>query len=178
MIAMPAIRHHAATLSTLVVCSVLVGASAVVIPVLTVAPLAALPTAVGLPTLIPPLNLWPWGDSTWLYWFIDLVGVAVMLVVALAHLEHSRKRRPERGRGRFFGAALWASVLGVVAGNTVRFVFVSLAIQMGPLVFLGLLLVNALVSAGFGLMVGVVAGFVATAVPRPAAKKVAVDSGA
>lgn len=157
---MQTLKRHLVPVGTLLVISVLTGLGAVTIPLLTVRPELALPSALSLPLMIPPLAFSPLGLTSSAYWLADLVGVAVMVLVVWAQTAASTRKHPLRGRARAFFSGVWATVLGVVAGNTLRFVFVAVVTQTGPLSFLGLFAVNLVFSAITGLAVGLVVGVV------------------
>lgn len=151
---------------SLVIASILAGVWVVTGTAITWFPALAVPAAVGLPDLIPALRMTPLGGTTWLFWVVDIVTALVMVAVAVLHTRAAHARHPSASRGRVFGRALLATVWGVLAGNILRGVFLSVVTHAGFGMFLGLLGANVLVSAVTGAVLGVVIGAVAAAVAR------------
>lgn len=152
---------------SLIVASILVGVWVVTGAAITWFPALAVPAAAGLPDLIPALRIAPLGGTTWLFWVVDIVTALVMAAVAVLHTRATHARHPSASRGRVFGRALLATVWGVLAGNVLRGVFLSVVTHTGLGMFLGLLGANILVSALTGALLGIVIGAVAAAVVRP-----------
>ena len=140
-------KEHLWVLSTLLVVCVLSGLSFLTLPVLTTNPALVLPEALGLPSLIPPLRLSPLGESTWAYWAIDVIGVAMLLLATGAQLAAN-------------GATCWAVVTGLVAANVVRMVLQSFLTDSPVVSFAGSVFATALLSAVTGLLLGLVVGLV------------------
>lgn len=148
-------------LIALTLLSVVAGFRVVIEPLTTIVPVLALPSAAGLPFAIPTLRLWPLGDTTWLFWIVETVAAIVMIVVAAMRISNSRGRHPNGGRGRAFVGAMWATAVGVIVANTVRVVFLSFVTQSSLGAYVGYLLTDVVVSAVFGMIVGLLVGAVA-----------------
>ncbi len=151
-------KEHLWVLSTLLVVCVLSGLSFLTLPVLTSSPGLVLPEALGLPSLIPPLRLSPLGESTWAFWAIDVIGVAMLLLATGAQLAANGK--PARSRLRAYGATCCAVVTGLVAANVVRMVLQTFLTDSSLGSFAGSVLSTALLSAATGLLLGLVVGLV------------------
>ncbi len=157
----PSRAGHRAALTILLglaAASVLAGIRPITGTATTWFPALAVPSALGLPSLLPPLRLTPLGETTWAFWAADVAGVVVMLLVAVLQLRHVARTRPAPGPGRAFGRGVWTCVLAVVAGNVVRSVFLSVAVHAGLGTYVGSLAGGVLVSALAGVMLGVVVG--------------------
>lgn len=138
--------------ATLVLASILFGAWSITGRVLTSNPELLIPSAIGLPFGVPPLRLFPLGDTTWTFWFVDVVAALAMTAVVWARLAGSR-RRP-------FLAGLVATMLGVATGNLVRIVYLSFETHQGLGTYTLALLLGLVVSALWGAVVGVFVGLV------------------
>ncbi|MFF2277022.1 hypothetical protein [Agromyces sp. NPDC058126] len=136
-------------------------------------PALIVPEAAGLPSLIPPLRLWPLGGTTWAFWLSDTVGALVMLAIAAVQLRAATTKRPDPGPGRAFGTAVGATTLAIIGGNLVRSVFLSFAVNADLGTYLGQVVagvaVSALTGALLGCLVGAVAAVVAAVRRSPAA---------
>lgn len=136
--------------ATLVLVSILFGAWTITGRVLTFNPELLIPSAIGLPFGIPPLRLFPLGDTTWTFWTVDTLAALAMIAVVWARLRRE-VRRP-------FLAGLLATVLGVAAGNLVRIVFLSFETHQGIGTYVIALLLGLLISALWGAVVGLLVG--------------------
>lgn len=136
--------------ATLVLTSILFGAWSITGRILTFNPELLIPSAIGLPFGIPPLRLFPLGDTTWTFWVVDVVAALVMVAVAWTQLAGSR-RRP-------FLAGLLAAVLGVAVGNLIRIVFLSFETHQGPGTYALAVLLGTVVSVLWGAVVGLFVG--------------------
>ncbi|MFF2388422.1 hypothetical protein [Agromyces sp. NPDC058104] len=136
------------------------------------APALIVPEAAGLPSLIPPLRLWPLGETTWAFWLSDTIGALVMLAIAALQLRAAARMRPDPGPGRAFGTAVGVTTLAVIGGNLVRSVFLSFAVSADLGTYLGQVVagvaVSALTGALLGCLVGAVAAIVAAVRRAPA----------
>lgn len=154
--ARPLIRRIAAgpwpASTTLVLASILFGAWSITGPVLTFNPELLIPSAIGLPFGIPPVRLFPLGDTPWTFWFVDVAAVVVMIAVAWTQLSGSR-RRP-------FLTGLLATVLGVATGNLVRIVYLSFETHQGLGTYALAVLLGLVVAALWGTVLGVFVGLV------------------
>ncbi|WP_430331553.1 hypothetical protein [Rhodococcus sp. ACT016] len=137
---------------TVLLASALFGTWSITGRILTFNPELLIPSAIGLPFGIPPLRLFPLGDTTWAFWFVDVLAAIVMVAVVWTRLLPHRQRP--------FLAGLFATVLGVAAGNLVRIVFLSFETHQGLGTYVLALALGLLVSALWGLVVGVVVGLV------------------
>lgn len=159
-------RAGATALITLAVLSVLTGIWPIMGTATTFAPVLAIPAALGLPGLIPPLRFTPLGLTTWDFWAMDVAGALVMLVTAWAMLRVAGAKRPHPGFGRAFGRGVWTTIVAVAAGNLVRGVLISFATHADLGTYLGTLgaglVVSVLVGAIAGLVVGIAAGIAAS----------------
>ncbi|WP_437583911.1 hypothetical protein ACSAGD_01285 [Paramicrobacterium sp. CJ85] len=125
------------------------------------------PEAAGLPSPLPALRIAPLGRTTWLLWAIDLIAVPVMLGFAWLQLRAAARRHPSPSHRRAFGRGVVAVIVGLVAANVVRSVFLSFVTHAGIAMFAGLLVASIVVSAFAGVLLGLVAGLAgAIAVPR------------
>ncbi|EGD22360.1 hypothetical protein [Prescottella equi] len=136
--------------ATLVLASILFGTWSITGRVLTFTPELLIPSAIGLPFGIPPLRLFPLGDTTWTFWFVDVVAALVMIATAWFRLSASR-RRP-------FLAGLLATMLGVAVGNLVRIVYLSFETHQGLGTYVLAVILGLVVSALWGAAVGIVVG--------------------
>ncbi|GAA1717191.1 hypothetical protein GCM10009809_11480 [Isoptericola hypogeus] len=151
----------ATTLGGILAASVVAGIWPVTGTATTWFPVLAVPPALGLPSLLPPLRLTPLGETTWAFWAADTAGAVVMLAVAVVQLRHVTSRRPQPGPGRAFSRGLWTTVLAVVGGNLVRSVFLSVVTHAGLGTYAGAVVGGAVVSALTGALIGVVVGLAA-----------------
>lgn len=106
------------------------------------------------------------GQSTWIYWAIDTVGVIVLIATAHAHLLAAQKRRPNPSRLRAFGTTLLTTTLALVAANVVRMVLQTFLTDSPIVSFAGFVLATVLVSAVAGIILGVFTGTLTAALPR------------
>ncbi|PTR30301.1 hypothetical protein C8K36_102149 [Rhodococcus sp. OK519] len=136
--------------ATLVLASIVFGVWSITGRILTFNPELLIPSAIGLPFGIPPLRLYPLGDTTWSFWLVDVVAALVMVAVAWAQLIGGR-RRP-------FLVGLLAAVLGVVVGNLIRVVFLSFETHQGLGTYALAVLLGTIVSALWGAVVGLPVG--------------------
>lgn len=125
------------------------------------------PPALGLPTIIPPLRLSPLGETSIVMWLSDLTGVLVMLIAGLLWVGSAVKKQPHASRRRIFGRGVRITLVAVLCGNVVRYLFHSAVILAGPWTFVGQLLATVLVSIIVGAVLGVVTGLVAAALHTP-----------
>ncbi len=137
---------------TVLLASILFGTWSLTGRILTFNPELLVPSAIGLPFGIPPLRLYPLGDTTWSFWFVDVVAALAMTAVVWTQPAGSR-RRP-------FLAALLATMLGVAVGNLVRTVYLSFETHQGLGTFVLAVVLGLVVSALWGAVVGVVVGLV------------------
>ncbi|MFI6429912.1 hypothetical protein [Rhodococcus oryzae] len=144
--------------ATLAAISVLFGVWSITGAVLTRIPELLVPSAIGLPFGIPPLRLVPLGETTATNWLVDCAAALVMLAVVWMRLSDSARRHSGGGVGRAFSAGLGATVIGVLAGNLIRTVYLSFVLQEGPGAYLASLVGGALVSAVWGAIVGLFVG--------------------
>ena len=101
---------------------------------------ALIPEALGVPSALPHLRLWPMPGQAWSLWLADLVGVAV-LVAFVVTPPHRRQ-------------ILWVA-LGAVCAGVVRLAWISVVAQH-DLVTFGIALALTVVLCGLaGLLVGV-----------------------
>lgn len=119
------------------------------------------PPAAGLPELWPPLRFAPIGETTAWVWIIDLIGVAVMLIVAVLQLRAVSRKRPYPSRGRAFGRGIWTTVVAFIAGNLVRGVLQSFILHSDLGTYAGQMLANLVVTFVMGLVVGLFVGVIA-----------------
>lgn len=117
------------------------------------------PPAAGLPELWPPLRFAPIGETTTAVWIIDLIGVAVMLLVAVLQLRAVSRKHPSRGRA--FGRGIWTTTVAFIAGNLVRGVLQSFILHSDLGTYAGQMLGNLVVTFVMGLSVGLVVGLLA-----------------
>ncbi|MFD4958714.1 hypothetical protein [Microbacterium sp. NPDC058389] len=164
-------RSDITTLAMLLVLAVLAGIWPLTGTLTTWVPYLAIPAAVGLPYLWPPLRLMPLGETTWAFWVADTVGVLVMLAVAWAMLRASSRKRLRPRAGRAFGRGLWVTVVAIVAGNLVRAVFSSFVVHADLGTYVATVAAGILVSAVTaivpGLLVGAAAAIAAATVRAP-----------
>ncbi|AQA25986.1 putative membrane protein [Rhodococcus sp. MTM3W5.2] len=144
--------------ATLAAISVLFGVWSITGAVLTRVPELLVPSAIGLPFGIPALRLFPLGETTTTNWLVDCAAALVMLAVVWMRLTDSARRHPGGGVGRAFWAGLGATVIGVLAGNLIRTVYLSFVLQEGPGAYLASLVGGALVSVLWGAIVGLFVG--------------------
>ncbi|SEL86554.1 hypothetical protein [Rhodococcus maanshanensis] len=144
--------------AALAVISVLFGVWSITGAVLTRLPELLVPSAIGLPFGIPALRLFPLGETTITNWLVDCAAALVMLAVVWMRLVNSARRHPGGGVGRAFSAGLGATVIGVLAGNLIRTVYLSFVLQEGPGAYLASLVGGALVSVLWGAIVGLFVG--------------------
>ncbi|WP_051637622.1 hypothetical protein [Rhodococcus sp. UNC363MFTsu5.1] len=144
--------------AALAVISVLFGLWSITGAVLTRFPELLVPSAIGLPFGIPALRLFPLGETTTINWLVDCAAALVMLAVVWMRLVNSARRHPGGGVGRAFSAGLGATVIGVLAGNLIRTVYLSFVLQEGPGAYLASLVGGALVSVLWGAIVGLFVG--------------------
>ncbi|WFR71918.1 hypothetical protein P9209_25225 [Prescottella defluvii] len=137
---------------TVLLASMLFGIWSLAGRILTFNPELLVPSAIGLPFGIPALRISPLGDTTWSFWFIDVVSALAMVAVVWAQLVRS-PRRP-------FLAGLLATILGVMVGNLVRIVFLSFETHQGLGTYALAVLLGMIVSALWGAAVGLVVGLV------------------
>lgn len=119
------------------------------------------PPAAGLPELWPPLRFAPIGETTTAVWIIDLIGVAVMLLVAVLQLRAVSRKHPNPSRGRAFGRGVWTTTVAFLAGNLVRGVLQSFILHSDLGTYAGQMLGNLVVTFVMGLVVGLVVGLLA-----------------
>lgn len=135
--------------------------------VVTHLPTLLVPSALGLPFAVPALRLWPLGQTTVGYWLMDVLAALVLIAVVAVRLS-----RPSASRTRALAAGLGASVLGMLAANLIRTVYLSFVVHAGLGTYLFELLGGALVALGWGLLAGLVVGAVHAAAgvrtPSPA----------
>ena len=144
---------------------------------LTRVPELLVPSAIGLPFGIPALRLFPLGETTTTNWLVDCAAALVMLAVVWMRLTDSARRNPDGGVGRAFWAGLGATVIGVLAGNLIRTVYLSFVLQEGPGAYLASLVGGALVSAVWGAIVGLFVGAVHALARRISRGTAAPDAG-
>ncbi|MFV0320001.1 MAG: hypothetical protein ACK5IN_06510 [Microbacterium sp.] len=120
-----------------------------------------------VPTPVAPLRAGPVGEPTLPVWIVDLVGVLVMLVVALAWLRAAGMRHPFPGRGRAFWRAFFVTVTALAAAGAVRSIGMSLIVPAGWDVSMTALLGTVVVSAAMGAVLGVLVGALAALASRP-----------
>lgn len=120
------------------------------------------PPALGLPAFIPPLRVAPLGETTWLAWSIDLLGVIVMLAAAIVWLLAAANAHPAPRRLRLFWRGVGVTTVAVVAGNLVRGVGQSFLLHSDLATFAGQMLANIAISALTGAVVGLVVGLLAS----------------
>jgi len=137
---------------TVLLASVLFGMWSLTGRILTFNPELLIPSAIGLPFGIPPLRLFPLGDTTWSFWFVDVVAALAMIAVVWTRLAGSRQRP--------FLAGLLATMLGVVVGNLVRIVYLSFETHQGLGTYAAALVLGLVVSVLWGAVVGLVVGLV------------------
>ncbi|MFC9786217.1 hypothetical protein [Rhodococcus sp. NPDC127528] len=145
-------------LATLAAVSVLAGFWPVTGWILTFAPALLVPSALGLPFALPALRPFPLGATTTASWLVDLVAAFVMLAVTGMRLVDSSSRHPHGGPGRAFLAGWGATVLGVLAGNLIRIVYLSFVVHAGSGAYLLSLAGGALVSLLWGGVAGLAVG--------------------
>lgn len=150
---------------TVAVISALFGTWTLTGTALTYLPALLVPSALGLPFGVPPLRLTPLGETTTGSWAVDVIAALVMIAVVWMRLVSSSRLHPAGGVARAFWAGLGATVIGVVAGNLVRIVYLSFVLHEGPGAYLASLVGGALVSVLWGAVVGVAVG-VAHAIAR------------
>ncbi len=154
-------RPIAVPVITLAVCAALLGFWPLTGAVTALLPIAAVPSAAGLPFLLAPLRAVPMVGGTIGFWAADNLGALLMLFVAALSLTASLRKRPRPGVWRTLGSAVWATVLGVIAGNILRAVYASFVMQSDFGTYLGQIgfgvIVSALTGLVFGLLVGAVA---------------------
>ncbi|MFC4605666.1 hypothetical protein [Rhodococcus kronopolitis] len=143
---------------TAAVISVLFGTWTLTGTALTYLPELLVPSALGLPFGVPPLRLTPLGETTTGSWAVDVLAALVMIAVVWMRLVNSARLHPAGGVARAFWAGLGATVIGVVAGNLVRIVYLSFVLNEGPGSYLASLAGGALVSALWGAAIGVAVG--------------------
>lgn len=140
--------------------SVLFGTWTLTGTALTYLPALLVPSALGLPFGVPPLRLTPLGETTTGSWAVDVIAALVMIAVVWMRLVDSARLHPTGGVARAFWAGLGATVIGAVAGNLVRVVYLSFVLHEGPGSYLASLLGGAVVAAAWGAVVGAVVGAV------------------
>ncbi|MFF2272803.1 hypothetical protein ACFVTX_11050 [Agromyces sp. NPDC058136] len=127
-------------------------------------PVLIVPEAAGLPSLVPPLRLWPLGETTWAFWASDTVGALVMLAIAAVQLRAAARKHPAPGPGRAFGIAVGTTTIALIGGNLVRSVFLSFAVDADLGTYLGQVIAGVVVSALAGALLGCLFGAVAAIV--------------
>lgn len=129
-------------------------------------PVIAIPAAAGLPSLWPPLQVWPFGLSTVDFWIADTVGVAVMVLTAFLLLRRPTKK--PGGSFRVFLRAFGATIAAMIAGNLIRVVHLSFAAHADFGTYLGDIMATIVVTTIFALVPAIVLGIIA-ALARPRA---------
>ncbi|MFE3293203.1 hypothetical protein [Rhodococcus sp. NPDC059234] len=145
-------------LATLTAVSVLAGFWPVTGWILTFAPSLLVPSALGLPFALPALRLFPLGATTTASWLVELGAAFVMLAVTGMRLVNSSSRHPDGGPARAFLAGWAATVVGALAGNLVRIVYLSFVVHAGSGAYLLSLVGGALVSLLWGGIAGLAVG--------------------
>ncbi|MFC7448630.1 hypothetical protein [Rhodococcus daqingensis] len=163
--------------ATLAVISVLSGVWSITGAILTELPELLVPSAIGLPFGIPALRLFPLGETTTTNWLVDCAAALVMIAVAWMRLVNSARRHPGGGAGRAFWAGLGATVIGVLAGNLIRTVYLSFVLQEGPGAYVASLVGGALVSLIWGTIVGLLVGAAHAIARRISMRGAAPESG-
>ncbi len=161
MTIMRVIKQHLGVFCTLLAIVTISGLGAVVVGARTAVPYLVLPSAVGTTSFIPPLRLIPLGRGALDYWLIDVIGVAVLFVVALLHLSHSARKYPHPTRARSFRVAFTATFFALIAANVSRALLMSVLTDSSLGAYAGFMVGTIVISivAGFGL--GFITGTVA-----------------
>lgn len=146
-------------LASLLVLEIAVGIWPLAGTAVTWLPELALPTALGLPFLWPPLRVVPLGATTWGFWAADTVAAVVMLVVAWAMLRRAHQRRP---RGRAFLRGWWTTIVAMVAANLVRAVYASFVVNADLGTYIATVAAGIVFSALLGAIVGLLVGVAAS----------------
>ncbi|GAA4477447.1 hypothetical protein GCM10023094_19720 [Rhodococcus olei] len=132
--------------------------------VMTYVPALLVPSAIGLPFAVPALRPWPLGRTTTGHWLVDLLAALVLIAVVAVRLT-----RPVAGPWRAFAAGVGATVVGMVAANLIRSVYLSFVEHAGLGTYLFALLGGAALAVIWGTAAGILVGAVhAAATARPA----------
>ncbi|OYD71887.1 hypothetical protein [Rhodococcus sp. OK302] len=134
---------------------------------LTSMPEALVPSAIGLPFAVPPLRLFPLGETTWLYWAVDVLAAFVMIGIVLLYLNSWANRHPQSGRARAFLAGITATVAGAVIGNVIRIVFLSFDSHHNLATYIVAVTATILVTLIWGAILGILTGVVHAAIRPP-----------
>lgn len=118
------------------------------------------PSAIGLPFALPPLRLFPLGETTRLYWAFDVLAACTMIGIVFLSLNSTTKRRPQSRRWRAFLAGVGATVAGASVGNIIRIVFLSFASHHNLATYVAAVVATVVITSIWAVIAGILVGAV------------------